>query len=227
VAQGEWKATSRRIEHTFGILEIENPMTIRQLFYHRLVSKGLMINCQSHYARVSRDLTKARQDGRIPYEWIADRSRPTYMPRVFDDLAGYGRAIQTGYRKNYWDDQSHYVEIWLEKDSVTLEPVTNELGVRMRAARGFNSTTRVHEIAAHLLFRDPYCAKYMVLRRETVSIHDNSRGVMFFAPSARPRVFTTIYEGCSFSPLIDKASAMRTDSQQAKQHPDMKDQKFL
>src|ERR1700730_1225716 len=54
--------------------------------------------------------------------------------------------------RHYWQDQPAYVEIWLEKDSVSgsLEPVTSELGITMRAARGFNSLTRVHEVAEHL-----------------------------------------------------------------------------
>jgi hypothetical protein len=60
--------------------------------------------------------------------------------------------LKKGYRRDYWKDQPEHVEVWLEKDSVagSLEPVTKELGVRMRAARGFNSTTRVREVAQHL-----------------------------------------------------------------------------
>ena len=81
---------------------------------------------------------------------------PTYAPSVWKDLAGYGRTIRTSYRKNYWEDQPCHVEVWLEKDSVSgsLEPVTDELGVTMRAARGFNSTTRIREIAQHLVSID-------------------------------------------------------------------------
>ncbi len=147
----EWQETTDRIAGAVDILEAENPMTIRQLFY-RLVSKGLITNCQAHYTRVSRDMTKARKDGRVPWDWIADRTRPTYAPNVFKDLAGYGNAVKTSYRKNYWEDQPVYVEIWLEKDSVagSLQALTDELGVTMRAARGFNSTTRIREVAEHL-----------------------------------------------------------------------------
>jgi len=151
VSGSEWQATAQRIQDAYDILESENPMTVRQLFY-RLVSKGLITNCQAHYSRVSRDCTKARKDGRIDWEWIVDRTRPTYSPSVWADLAGYGRTIKHSYRKDYWEDQPTYVEIWLEKDSVSgsIQETTNELGVTMRAARGFNSSTRIREVAQHL-----------------------------------------------------------------------------
>ena len=117
MAGAEWAATARRMDDAYDILAAEHPMTIRQIFY-RLVSKALIKNCQRHYARVGRDMTKARKDGRVP-ECIVDRSRRNYEPNVFDDLAGYGLAIQRSDRQDHWRDQPDYVEVWLEKDSVS------------------------------------------------------------------------------------------------------------
>jgi len=96
---------------------------------------------------------KAREDGRCDFDWIVDRSRPEYRPNVFKDVAGYGRAIQRSYRKDYWALQPNHVELWSEKDSVigSIEALTDELGIRVRVGRGFLSTTRVHEIAQHFL----------------------------------------------------------------------------
>ena len=88
-----------------AILNREQPMTIRQLFY-RLVSAGAVPNDQGHYQLVSRVMTKARDDERIPFEYIVDRSRPTYKPNVWDDAAGYAESVSKSYRMNYWATQA-------------------------------------------------------------------------------------------------------------------------
>jgi len=49
-------------------------MTVRQLFY-RLVSSEVIGNCLADYQRVSKAMTKARNDGRVSWDWIVDRSR--------------------------------------------------------------------------------------------------------------------------------------------------------
>jgi hypothetical protein len=148
MAKGEWEKTTLLIDTAVGILEIENPMTVRQLFY-RLVSVGAMANCRADYQRLSVVMSKARNDGRCDFDWIVDRSRPEYRPNVFRDAAGYGRAVQRSYRKDYWEMQPEHVELWSEKDSVigSIEALTNELGITVRVGRGFLSTTRAHEIA--------------------------------------------------------------------------------
>ena len=157
MASGEWEKTKRFIELAITILEEQWPMTIRQLFYQMLClpldSKfdiGGFENDDKHYKLVSRMMTKAREDGRVPFKWITDRSRPTYQPNVWTDLGGYAASIKHGYRKDYWEMQPYHVEVWCEKDAIigSIEEVTDELGVTTRVGRGFQSTTRVHEISA-------------------------------------------------------------------------------
>jgi len=148
MAKGEWEKTTRLIDTAVGILGIENPMTIRQLFY-RLVSVGAMANSRADYQRLSVVMSKARNDDRCDFDWIVDRSRPEYSPNVFKDAAGYGRCIQRSYRKDYWALQPNHVELWSEKDSVigSIEGLTDKLGITVRVGRGFLSTTRIYEIA--------------------------------------------------------------------------------
>jgi hypothetical protein len=105
---------------------------------------------------VSNALTKARDDGRVDYDWIVDRSRATYMPDHYKNLADFAETLEWSckqYRRDYWQDQPSYVEIWCEKDAVTgsIEEVREEYGVIVEAQRGFNSTTNVHNIAERLL----------------------------------------------------------------------------
>jgi hypothetical protein len=149
MARGKWTATTELVERAEQILSAEQPMTIRQLFY-RLVSVQALENSVPEYKKLSRVMTDARESGQVPFEWIVDRSRPTYAPTVFDNLKDGLTALRNCYRKDYWQDQPAHVEIWTEKDAIigSIEPVTDELGVTVRVSRGFTSTTRVHEIAS-------------------------------------------------------------------------------
>jgi hypothetical protein len=81
-----------------------------------------------------------------------DRSRPVYSPTVWKDPTGYAKVVQRSYRKDYWEMQPNYVEVWVEKDAVigSISDLCDELGVTIRPFKGFNSTTKVHE-AAELL----------------------------------------------------------------------------
>jgi hypothetical protein len=149
MARGQWIATTELVEKAKRILSAEQPMTIRQLFY-RLVSVQALENSIHDYKKLSRVMTDAREGGQVPFEWIVDRSRPTYAPSVFDDIKDGLIALRRCYRKDYWEDQFAHVEIWTEKDAIigSIEPVTDELGVTVRVSRGFTSTTRVYEIAS-------------------------------------------------------------------------------
>lgn len=148
MAKGEWKNTTALIDAAISILAEQNPMTIRQLFY-RLVSKSRVPNSLASYQMVSRIMTKCRDDGRCPFEWIADRSRPVYAATGFDDAVEYAATMRDGYRKNLWATQPEHVEVWVEKDAIigSIEDVCNELGVTIRVGRGYWSTTAAHGIA--------------------------------------------------------------------------------
>ncbi|MFI5090772.1 MAG: hypothetical protein ACHP7P_12005 [Terriglobales bacterium] len=157
MAQGEWKSTRRLIDAAIAVLEQEHPMTIRQLFY-RLVSTTVIDNCLGDYQRVSKAMTKARDDKRVPYAWIVDRSRATYTSRGWQNLAQLGEVLEReclNYRRDYWQDQPNHVEIWCEKDAVTgsIEEVREEYGLTVEAIRGFNSTTNVQRAATRLLHK--------------------------------------------------------------------------
>ena len=125
MAQAEYRATTNFIEVARTILEPQQPMTIRQLFDQMVGLAddtkreiGGFGNSQKDYRRVSRMMTKAREDKRVPWDWIVDRSRPTYEPQVWGDLAGYLHAVKNCYRKDYWLNQPVYCEVWCEKDAV-------------------------------------------------------------------------------------------------------------
>jgi hypothetical protein len=147
----ENRRTTALIDAALRILAEQNPMTIRQLFY-RLVSVNVIPNDLPSYQRVSEVMTKSRDDGRCPFEWIADRSRPIYWAGGFVDAAGYAEYVRRGYHKDLWVTQPEHIELWVEKDAIigSIENVCSSLGVTIRVGRGYWSTTAVHDIAEHL-----------------------------------------------------------------------------
>jgi len=94
MAKAEWQETSRLIDLATAILEEQSPMTIRQLFY-RLVSIKAIENSRHAFQKVSRLMTKARKDGRCPYDSIVDRE--------YDSGSGDRRnPVQHSQTKNYF-----------------------------------------------------------------------------------------------------------------------------
>src|SRR3954447_20082552 len=85
MAQGEWKETTELIDAAIRILKQIQPATVRQTFYQLIVAL-VIENCDAAYRRVSRVLTIARRDGRVPFEWIVDRSRQTIDATDWRDL---------------------------------------------------------------------------------------------------------------------------------------------
>ncbi len=169
MARARWKETEILIQEAREILRRENPMTIRQLFY-RLVSIRALQNTRSDYQRLSRIMTDARKEYEIDFDWIVDRSKPEYIPNVWDDPGQYLKAVAGSYHRDRWQDQPYYVEVWLEKDSLTgsVEKLCRDYGVTLRAHRGFSSTTKKHEIAE--LFQEIYQPKRILY----VGDHDSS-----------------------------------------------------
>jgi hypothetical protein len=149
MASGQLASTRELIEAAQAALAAESPMTVRQLFY-RLVSTQALENTRADYVKLSRVLTRAREDEEIDFADIVDRSRPEYEPNVFEDLQGYLKVVGKSFRRDLWQDQPYHVEVWVEKDAIigSIEDLAvGELGVMVRVGRGFMSATRCHEIA--------------------------------------------------------------------------------
>lgn len=157
MSQGEWKESTELIDAALRILKEIAPATVRQLFY-QLVVVELVANSQASYRQVMRLMTKARKDGRIPFDLIVDRSRTTTDGTGWDDLEQLAYNMELtlqDYRLDYWQDQPIHTEIILEKDamSASVDPVVKEYGLFLHAVRGFNSTSNVHKIAKRLVGR--------------------------------------------------------------------------
>ena len=132
--------TLNLIEAAATVLEEYHPMTLRQVYY-QLVSRHVIENTKSQYQRLSNALVKARQEGIIPFEWMEDRVRRPRVVSMWQGLPDFLETVCHAYRRDIWDGQSRYVEVWLEKDALSgvFEEITYEYGVTLVVGRGYNS----------------------------------------------------------------------------------------
>lgn len=131
------------------ILEEIQPASVRAVCY-RLFTEGLIENMgKSCTNGVSRLLTLAREEGEIPWSWIVDETREAEAVSTWDNPEQIISAAVRGYRKNYWNDQPQWVEVWSEKGTVrgTLAPVLQKYGITFRVMHGYGSATALQEIA--------------------------------------------------------------------------------
>lgn len=130
-------------------LAVAHPATVRACCY-KLFTLGLIPSMsKNETARVSKQLTDAREQGLIPWEWIVDETRRLERTPSWDDPAGFVRAVRQSYRRDFWAQQPVRVEVWSEKGTVrgTLGPVLEEYGVGFRVMHGWSSATTVNDIA--------------------------------------------------------------------------------
>jgi len=135
-----------------AILDIvyeDHPMTLRGLFY-RLVSAGLIGKTENEYKNTGRYLLQMRRDGTLPYSMIADNTRWMRRRPSYNNLDDALRRTAHAYRRALWTEQSAYVEIWCEKDTLAgvLYAETDAYDVPLMVVRGFSSETYLYEAAS-------------------------------------------------------------------------------
>lgn len=111
------------------------------------------------YRYVKRAVKKGRRHGYIDPDLIYDASRPAEVeqdpghasPKSF--VNRHIDGVWNAYRENFWDDQEHHVEVWLEKQSLAsvFQPICDEYNVRLEATRGDWSDSKVYEAAQRLI----------------------------------------------------------------------------
>jgi hypothetical protein len=136
-------------ERAIEILQEEQPMTLRGLYY-RLVSASALKNQQSEYKRLGSVASRLREDGRVPFDWIVDNVRDTLKPSSWSGLGDFGNTVCQAYRKDFWASLDHHVEVFIEKDAMAgvVHPVTQEYDVSLHVCRGYASISFAGVIAS-------------------------------------------------------------------------------
>lgn len=131
------------------ILSEIHPATVRAVCY-RLFTIGLIPNMSKGSTdKVSKQLVWARENGVIPWHWIVDETRHAERAGVWDSIDQIIDSATRGYRRDNWQEQPHYIEVWSEKGTVrgTLWPVLSAYGVTFRVMHGFGSATTLNHVA--------------------------------------------------------------------------------
>jgi hypothetical protein len=132
-----------------AITEAAQPITGRGVGY-KLFTRGLIASmARPDMQRVYRLLKEARERGIIPWEWIVDETRAIERVPTWDDPEDYARTVARSYRRDFWNQQPHRVQVWSEKGTVrgVLAPVLDQYAVGFLPVHGFTSATAVHDIA--------------------------------------------------------------------------------
>lgn len=131
---------------------IGGPMTVRRVFYI-FVSAELIKNNHGQYQQLSDKLSRAREQGLVPWKHIYDGSRSMVMPDVYDpdDLQ---IPDPDWFMRDPTSEQENYVEVWVEKagNIPILEPICKKYFVRLVSTGGRTSVTYKHDGAER--FRD-------------------------------------------------------------------------
>jgi hypothetical protein len=145
------------------ILEEIQPCSVRAVCY-QLFTRGLIPSmAKTETNRISVLLTRAREEGDIPFEWIVQEGRAIERVATWADPAAFARAVQASYRRNKWLGQAHDLIVVSEKGTVrgTLDPVLETYEVDFFPVGGYGSTTRIYELAQRATPTRPLVILYL------------------------------------------------------------------
>jgi len=132
--------------------DIQQPMTIRQIFY-QAVSRNLVPKDQDKgYKPIQRNVLNMRRTGQLPYFFVADRNRRRMKPTTHTSAKDALDYWMDFYKQDIWHNKNVRVEIWLEKDALSgiFSDITMEYDVPLFISRGFSSETFLYEAAQEI-----------------------------------------------------------------------------
>lgn len=134
-------------------------LTLRQLYYV-LVARNTLPNVPRSYPNLSSLISDARLAGRIDWDAIEDRIRIPVHPPEFANLEDLVQAALASFRLPRWEGQTHYVELWVEKDALAgvLQPLALESHATLLVNRGYSSTSAMYD--AHTRFAEKEAQGY-------------------------------------------------------------------
>lgn len=132
--------------HILG--EYDEQITIRHLFY-RLTGRGVISKTEKDYKNLCGQLTKWRKELEIPFDAFIDGTRWHHGAQTYSSAQEALENSVRNFRKNLWDAQPHYVELWAEKDAILsiIQPIANAWSIPVFPCRGFASISSLFETA--------------------------------------------------------------------------------
>lgn len=127
-------------------------LTLRQLYY-QFVARDIIPNTETSYKRLGEIISNGRLCGLIDWLAIEDRTRNLRSISHWESPAEIVRAVADQYRRDKWEGQDHYVEVWVEKDALAgvVGQAANRLDVPYFACRGYVSQSEMWVAAQRLI----------------------------------------------------------------------------
>jgi hypothetical protein len=127
-------------------------LTLRQLYY-QLVSQNIIPNKPKEYDNLGCLVNDARYAGMIDWNALEDRTRNLRKLAAWDTPSDVIHSAARSYHNNLWSGQKHYVEVWIEKDSLVgvIEGVCDEWDVPHFSCRGYTSATEMWNAATRIV----------------------------------------------------------------------------
>src|SRR5262249_21702726 len=125
------------------------PITGRGVGY-KLFTAGLIPSMsKNEMQRVYRLLKEARERELVPWEWIVDETRGLERVSTWSDPEEFAHCAAQSYRRDFWNQQPHRVQVWSEKGTVRglLRPLLDHYAVAFNPVHGFTSATDAHNAA--------------------------------------------------------------------------------
>jgi hypothetical protein len=174
------KAEIERIKATIiDILRQDHPQTVRQVFY-ALTVRSVIKKAEIEYQRtVIRLLTDMREEGAIPFDYIADNTRWMRKPTTYTGIDQCLNATSKFYRRNLWAAMPMYVEVWCEKDALA--------GVLMEETEPYDVTPR-----SRSCIRPPRQSRQRESRRTSIISATSTPPVLMPPAISRPSFDVTL-----------------------------------
>lgn len=137
-----------------AVIAEEKTVTLRHLFY-RVVSLGLIEKTEEESRKLSGYTMKWRRNGALKWWSFVDSTRWYHGVRTFDSLSEALGNSKACFRRNLWQSQKVYVEIWTEKDAIAAiaQQAAEPFGVPVFPMRGFGSGSALYSIAQTIKYQ--------------------------------------------------------------------------
>src|SRR5215207_11253162 len=129
--------------------------TLREMYY-TLVDLGVIPKTDAAYHALSDHTARWREDGTLPIDCFADRTRRVIKDfdddyETIDDYVDRGIYYLENANSRYsiprWHRQLHYVEVWLEKDAAveSIRSIVKDRDVLVVPNRGHSSVAFLNQ----------------------------------------------------------------------------------
>lgn len=121
-------------------------LTLRQLYY-QLVSRDLIPNQQSEYAKLSNILKEMRMGGLLDWNSIEDRLRVPSSALFFENIKQAAHTILHHFKLDRLEGQKNYIEVWVEKDALSnvMKRAVEPYQIPVLVNRGYSSVSAMYD----------------------------------------------------------------------------------